>query len=926
MADYYKEAKKAKAARDFQKAGDLYVLGGDNQEAIDCYLQGGLYALAARLYEKAEDFKSAARCFEQAKNYEKAAQLYVSSNDFKRASEMFEKYNDLTRASEMSQKAGDLAQAASLADRAGKLDRAADLYVKVQNYDRAAAIYTELMERYIKERQEDGFLEITVVRIKKYANAAGSLNARLQRYEKAARCFEEAENFPKAAECHARGGRYERAAELFADGEDFANASLNFEKAGKIQKASEMAERAGDHARAAVLAEKSGQIERAAALYVKTDQIQKAADLLFQVVIKGIDQKATNRFADSNRMTQRKTATSAAALYLRLNQPARAAWCFEQAENFGKAAECYEKTQNIQKAGELYLRAGNHAKAYELLTGPGGGDTKPEIMAELYFRMGKFAEAGDLFMVAKNLLRAAESFEKAGNHYKAAVMFEDVQEPARAAALYMELKEYKKAGPLFEKAEKWKEAGQMYEQAGEPEHAINAFKKAGEHLAAAKLMREKDPPQAIAILQEITTDHQDYREACALLGEIYAGAGVDTLAIQKFKEALTQTSPDADNLELYYLLACSYQKLEQYSNAQPIFESILSIDLRFRDALQRLQQVRDRATGETSAVEDDSAIRRAMDTNKLTATTNPAPPAPFPAASSLDMSQQEPVSLVGKKIREYEILEVIGKGGMGSVYRARHIYLDKERAIKVIESKLISTDFANRFIREARILSDLHSPYLVQLYEFGMLDEKQFFMVLELIQGESAKNRIKNLGRIPLRDSLRILREAARGLQVAHEKGIVHRDMSPDNLMLVKDETGTETTKVIDFGIAKPLSEITEGYTSTNMFLGKPEFASPEQCGFLQEGQTIDHRTDIYSLAVTFYCMSAGKLPFYSPTPQGYLVKHLTQEPKPLAEHFAPGELPAELDAVILKALSKNRDKRQATMAELLKELEPVLL
>jgi len=193
-------------------------------------------------------------------------------------------------------------------------------------------------------------------------------------------------------------------------------------------------------------------------------------------------------------------------------------------------------------------------------------------------------------------------------------------------------------------------------------------------------------------------------------------------------------------------------------------------------------------------------------------------------------------ALVGTKIREYEILDIIGKGGMGAVYRARHVYLDEERAIKVINSAQLasgkSTHFIDRFIREARILTKLRHPNLVELYEFGRLDESMFFMVMELIRGESVLQRIKKIGRIPVEESLKIVREAARGLQLAHQKGIIHRDISPDNLLLVKSDSEEEITKVIDFGIAKPTIEETHQYTMANMFLGKPEYSSPEQCGF----------------------------------------------------------------------------------------------
>lgn len=291
------------------------------------------------------------------------------------------------------------------------------------------------------------------------------------------------------------------------------------------------------------------------------------------------------------------------------------------------------------------------------------------------------------------------------------------------------------------------------------------------------------------------------------------------------------------------------------------------------------------------------------------------------------MSKSVNDSLVGTRIREYEILEVIGKGGMGAVYRARHVLLDEERAIKVIHSRFAGeTEAADRFLREAKILTRLRHPNLVQLHEFGTLGEDTFFMVMELIRGESVLERIRRLTKIPIEGSIKIIREAALGLSSAHQKGIIHRDLSPDNLLIVRAEREEEITKVIDFGIAKPVLEKTAQQTMANMFLGKLEYCSPEQCGLLTEGEMIDHRSDIYSLAITFYYMLAGKLPFYSATPQGYLFKHVHENPQPPSTHFAPGEFPEILDRILLKALSKKREDRQVSMEELVRDLDAIRL
>lgn len=277
---------------------------------------------------------------------------------------------------------------------------------------------------------------------------------------------------------------------------------------------------------------------------------------------------------------------------------------------------------------------------------------------------------------------------------------------------------------------------------------------------------------------------------------------------------------------------------------------------------------------------------------------------------------------LGKRLREYEILGAIGKGGMGAVYRARHVYLDELRAIKFIQPAHAGKEgFEERFIREARILAKLRNPYLVQLYEFGELEDGSFFMVQEFIQGESVLDRLRNRGRLSLQEAVKIVCEAASGLQAAHEKGIVHRDISPDNLLLVKDSSGREITKVIDFGIAKPIFEQSDFSTATNIFIGKPEYCSPEQCGALEEGEEIDGRSDIYSLGITFYHMITGTLPFHSTTPQGYILKHVTEAPRPPSLHVNPGELPRQVDQVMMKTLAKKRRNRYASMQELIAAL-----
>lgn len=274
--------------------------------------------------------------------------------------------------------------------------------------------------------------------------------------------------------------------------------------------------------------------------------------------------------------------------------------------------------------------------------------------------------------------------------------------------------------------------------------------------------------------------------------------------------------------------------------------------------------------------------------------------------------------------REYEVLGLLGKGGMGKVYKARHIYLDEERAIKVIHRSFWKQDelkeSVDRFIREARVLTKLRHPNLVLLHDFGTIEENTFFMVMEYINGESVLARLKRLERIPIDESLRIIREAALGLYCAHQQGIVHRDISPDNLLIVKQADGREITKVIDFGIAKTLFGKT--LTKVGLFMGKPQYSSPEQ---LNEGEDVDQRADIYSLGATLYHMVTGALPFEGKNLIEVIRKVVKGPPPPPSSHFPEGQFPKALDRVILKAMMKDPNHRYSSMEQFVVDLAEII-
>jgi len=282
-----------------------------------------------------------------------------------------------------------------------------------------------------------------------------------------------------------------------------------------------------------------------------------------------------------------------------------------------------------------------------------------------------------------------------------------------------------------------------------------------------------------------------------------------------------------------------------------------------------------------------------------------------------DVNNSSEAFSVGARVREYEILENLGGSEFETIYRVRHVLLDEERALKIIRTELANDpNYRERFVNEAKVFSKLRHRNLVQLFEFGTLDEDIFFMVFELVRGKTVFERIKKLGKIDQQDAIKIIHQAAEGLQVAHHNNLVHHNISADSLVLVPGNDGEEITKVIDFGLAKPTKEETTKYRLQDTIQARLEYASPET--IVTASGEIDPRADIYSLGATLYFMVSGNLPFQGSSPKDFIDKHLHEIPESL------DSVHPLLNRLILKALSKKREDRQSSMAELIQDLDRI--
>jgi serine/threonine protein kinase len=270
--------------------------------------------------------------------------------------------------------------------------------------------------------------------------------------------------------------------------------------------------------------------------------------------------------------------------------------------------------------------------------------------------------------------------------------------------------------------------------------------------------------------------------------------------------------------------------------------------------------------------------------------------------------------LIGKTLGKYEVLEHIGHGGMSEVYKGQHAQLDRMVAVKVLHPFLAGEEgFVTRFKREARIVATLRHPNIMQVYDFDYNEALDiYYMVMEYIDGPTLKTRMTE-GLLPQEEAVRIGIAIADALDYAHQRGMVHRDVKPANIMFMQDGQPVLT----DFGIAKMLT--LSGLTASGAMVGTPAYMAPE-VGMGRQGTAV---SDIYSLGVVLYQMLTGQLPFESDSPMGMVMQHINDTPPPLARFVQL--VPQGLEAVILKAMAKDPEERFGRAAEMAAALRQVV-
>jgi serine/threonine protein kinase len=277
---------------------------------------------------------------------------------------------------------------------------------------------------------------------------------------------------------------------------------------------------------------------------------------------------------------------------------------------------------------------------------------------------------------------------------------------------------------------------------------------------------------------------------------------------------------------------------------------------------------------------------------------------------------------------KYQIIERIGIGGMGLVYRGRHLTFNELCAIKIVNDDIAgNANFLKRFQTEAIVTRKLRHPNAVRVDDFDYTEDGRHFIVMELVEGKNVSEVLQKEGALAVPRAIRIARQVGQAIGMAHKLGIVHRDLKPANIILTTDEQGQEIAKVLDFGIAKlreAAGEERSEMTMTGMVVGTPLYMSPEQFLGKKAGGEVDGRTDIYSLGVVLYQMITAQLPFDAETPYALMLQHLQGTVRPPHELKPELHIPMALSQLILRAMQKSREQRFQTAEEFVAALDQV--
>jgi tetratricopeptide (TPR) repeat protein len=671
---------------------------------------------------------------------------------------------------------------------------------------------------------------------------------------KAGKIYEEIGEFKKALQVYEEGQEYDVMGELLEKLNKESEAIEIYKKSGNSDNLVKLLLKRKNVEAAGTVLENNNRYQEAAELYYNYERYEKAAQIYekkgFYKKAAFIYEKAVDLYSQLNELEK------AYDLLIKYGKFEKAAELAVKMNRFSDAAKNFEKAQLPLRAAEMYEQLEQPKIAY-LLRG------------ENAFAKGNTLEAAEWFLKGEDYTRAAELFEWDKKYSKAAHCYFMNQNFLGAADNYLKDNNEEEAAKMFEMGREWKMAANISLKYGKFQKAGELYENAQEYFkAGVSFIKVDDDRRALANFQLVPVDSPDYNSAVTHMANIFLKNRKPQLVIEKIEKLLGENQIDKSNIEWFYVLGQAYENAGNFKKAFEIYQMILTEDYSFKDVHQKIKDVENliQKYKEMELISEDSSER-------------------------------------------YRIIEKIGEGGMGVVFKAEDTVLKRVVALKILNKTLVA-DKRNleRFFSEARSTASLTQANIVTVYDVGQIKD-DYFISMEYIEGENFMNLIRRKKTFSPSQIIFIAIKLFKALDYSHRKGIIHRDIKPHNIMITKQKE----IKIMDFGLAVILGDQKKG--ESGVITGTPYYMSPEQI----QGIPVDHRTDIYSSGTTLFHLTTGHVPFKG---ENIFYQHLF-DPVPTIKKYR-SDIPEKLCYIIEKCMEKKREQRFQSAMEVLNEMKTI--
>lgn len=681
-------------------------------------------------------------------------------------------------------------------------------------------------------------------------------------YKTAAGLFVSIDELSQAAELFVMANDFSSAAALYEQIKNIEKAASLYKQAGNRTKSAELFVQLGSYKDAAAMYETAGMLKNAAELYEKSKDYFKAAEVYERCFIEEGHRQRDAGFGMSSANASGKLYEKAGrydkaiAVYLKDNLFLQAALVYAHRGDFINAGECYLKAGELNKAADAFKLAGDLKKSNE-------------VFSQIHYGEGRIKEAAELAEKADNFIEAAEKYLEAGDFLKAGELFFKAGHFNDAGEMFFKIGDFAKAGNSFEKSGNLLWAANAYEKAGSKTGNVpDLYEKAGEYFEAGRRYHELGlTDKALNSLQKIEPDSEGYGEASTLIGKIFLDKGMIQPAMERFQKTISNKPLNKLNIEPYYFLALSLEKSGEMEKAKALYEKILAEDFHFRDTAKRLKEI-----------------------------------ALTPNTKTIPIRNESPME------QRYKLLEEVGRGGMGVVYKAKDTVLNRIVAYKLLPPVLTANSiYLERFMKEARLSANLNHSNIVMIFDTGN-ENGNYYITMEFIDGKTLKDYLLAMQKFRVSDAVKISKQICRALAYAHNNRVVHRDIKPSNIMLSRERI----IKIMDFGVAKVIEDASKELTSVS---GTPLYMAPEQI----IGMSVDYQSDLYSFGATLFELLTGRPPFT----EGDLAYHHLHS-KPPSPSEIDHAIPEALSRIILKCLEKDKTLRYKKAEDILADMDTI--